>query len=83
MKSYSERLHDLGARCEMFWFVQAKGGAYLEMVQTPILPSILESGVLFLFRWALDDSVDAVLIAAVAAIHALLCNTSDQVCMLT
>ncbi|XP_048259249.1 RNA polymerase II-associated protein 1-like [Haliotis rufescens] len=60
---------------------KAKRGAYRDVVQTPILPAVVESGVVFLFRWALDDAVDTVLAAAVAAMHALICNPADQECL--
>ncbi|XP_046551211.1 RNA polymerase II-associated protein 1-like [Haliotis rubra] len=60
---------------------KAKRGAYRDVVQSPILPAVLESGVVFLFRWALDDTVDTVLAAAVAAMHALICNPADQECL--
>ncbi|XP_067681020.1 RNA polymerase II-associated protein 1-like [Haliotis asinina] len=64
------------------WVIyKAKRGAYRDVVQSPIVPAVLESGVVFLFRWALDDTVDAVLAAAVAAMHALICNPADQECL--
>ena len=34
---------------------------------------------IFLLRWSLDDSVDAVVVAAVAALNALLVNQADEV----
>ena len=49
---------------------QAKEGALDDFIQTPILPSILDGGVIFLLRWACDDSVDAVVAAAVSALCA-------------
>lgn len=59
--------------------MQAKGGYLDEYIQTPILPSILDAGVVFLLRWALDDSVEAVSAAAVLALQTLLCNPADEV----
>ena len=50
-----------------------------QLILTPILPSILDAGVIFLLRWSLDDSVDAVVVAAVAALNALLVNQADEV----
>ena len=61
---------------------QAKEGALDDFIQTPILPSILDGGVIFLLRWACDDSVDAVVAAAVSALCALLCNPADEVSIL-
>jgi hypothetical protein len=50
------------------------------MVQTPILASIIDAGVIFLFRWSLDDTVESVLAAAVIALNSLLVNQADEVC---
>ncbi|XP_052766756.1 RNA polymerase II-associated protein 1-like [Mya arenaria] len=57
---------------------QAKQGCLSELVQSPVLPSILDAGVVFLLRWSLDDSVDAVMAAAVAALNALIVNHADE-----
>ena len=59
--------------------MQAKAGALDDSLQTPILPSVLDGGIVFLLRWACDDSVDAVIAAAVSALCALLCNPADEV----
>ena len=63
-------------------YIQAKEGKLSQLVQTPILSSILDAGVIFLLRWSLDDSVDSVVIAAVAALNALLVNQADEVKLL-
>jgi len=47
-----------------------------------VLPSIIDAGVIFLLRWALDDSVEAVMVAVVAAFNSLLVNHADEVSML-
>lgn len=62
-----------------FIFLQAKAGTLIEYIQTPILPSILDGGVVFLIRMACDDSVAAVVVAAVFSLNALLCNPADEV----
>lgn len=62
-----------------FIFLQAKAGTLIEYIQTPILPSILDGGVVFLIRMACDDSVPAVVVAAVFSLNALLCNPADEV----
>ena len=59
--------------------MQAKAGVLDDSLQTPILPSVLDGGIIFLLRWACDDSVDAVVAAAVSALCALLCNPADEV----
>ena len=51
------------------------------MVQTPILASIIDAGVIFLFRWSLDDTVESVMAAAVIALNSLLVNQADEVCI--
>ena len=59
--------------------MQAKAGVLDDSLQTPLLPSVLDGGIIFLLRWACDDSVDAVVAAAVSALCALLCNPADEV----
>ena len=38
----------------------------------PLFPHLLEAGIVFLFRWALDDSNPAVAAAAIQGFHAIL-----------
>ncbi|XP_045186711.2 RNA polymerase II-associated protein 1-like [Mercenaria mercenaria] len=57
---------------------QAKEGNLEKMVQTPILPGIIDAGVIFLLRWSLDDSVESVVAAAVVALNSLLVNHADE-----
>ncbi|KAH3853182.1 hypothetical protein DPMN_095704, partial [Dreissena polymorpha] len=59
----------------------AKQGAFTELVESQVLPSILDAGVVFLLRWALDDSMEAVVVAAVCAFNSLLVNHSDEMCL--
>ena len=56
----------------------AKSGMFEESLQSLIIPSVINAGLVFLLRWALDDKIDNVLVAAVFALHALLTNTSDE-----
>lgn len=44
-----------------------------------MLTSLLDAGLLFLLRFALDDSVEGVMSAAVRALRALLVSTEDEV----
>ncbi|XP_076441793.1 RNA polymerase II-associated protein 1-like [Babylonia areolata] len=57
---------------------KAKEGSLDDLIQTPIIPSLLDAGVIFLLRWACDDSVDAAVAAAVSALCALVCNPADE-----
>ena len=43
---------------------------------------LLDAGVLFLLRWALDDSSDAVMAAAIHCFTAILIVPSDKVCII-
>ena len=48
------------------------------MVQSPVLPALIDAGVMFLLRWALDDSVEMVVSATVAALcNLLVCDADD------
>ncbi|KAL3875002.1 hypothetical protein ACJMK2_037944 [Sinanodonta woodiana] len=60
---------------------KAKDGSLDQLIQTPILPSILDAGVVFLLRWALDDSVDAVVVSAIAGLSSLLVNQADEMAL--
>ena len=51
------------------------GGALME----PLIPKLLEAGVLFLFRWSLDDSNEGVISACVEGLAALLVQPGDEV----
>lgn len=50
------------------------------LVQSPVLPALIDAGVMFLLRWALDDSVDMVVSSAVSALCSLLVSDADEVC---
>lgn len=45
----------------------------------PLLPSILEAGIVPLLRWALDDTSVTSIAATVTAIHSLFICKSDEV----
>ncbi|KAL4237863.1 RNA polymerase II associated protein 1 [Mactra antiquata] len=57
---------------------QAKEGNLSTLVQSPILPCIIDAGVIFLLRWSLDDNVESVMASTVAAFNALLVNHADE-----
>ncbi|XP_064621420.1 RNA polymerase II-associated protein 1-like [Lineus longissimus] len=55
----------------------AKQGLFIQCLMKPLIPTLLESGLVFLLRWALDDSLEQVQHAAVHAIHALVVDSND------
>jgi hypothetical protein len=44
-----------------------------------VIPALLEGGLLFIVRWALDDSTENPLSAAVSCLHSLLAVQQDEV----
>jgi hypothetical protein len=58
---------------------QARSGSFHEMLSSPIIPSLLDSGFVFILRWALDDSTENSMVAAINALHALLVCMEDEV----
>ncbi|XP_064600850.1 RNA polymerase II-associated protein 1-like [Liolophura sinensis] len=58
--------------------IKAKEGCFVHLLQSAILPIVLDAGLMFLLRWSLDDSVEAVNTAALAVSHAVLVNTADE-----
>ena len=77
-------------KCEGFQFhfihtpcipvlAQARRGEFHEVVSAPIIPALLDGGVVFVLRWALDDATDNSMAASVHALHALLVCEEDEV----
>ena len=58
---------------------QARHGEFCDCLSTGIIPSLIDAGFVFVVRWALDDSVDNSLTAAIDALHALIVCTDDEV----
>ncbi|CAH3186881.1 unnamed protein product, partial [Porites evermanni] len=56
---------------------QAQLGVFQEHLDDNIVSVLLDAGVLFLLRWALDDSSDAVIAAAIQCFAAILIVPSD------
>ena len=57
---------------------KVRNGELEAMVQSPVLPALIDAGVMFLLRWALDDSVEMVVSATVAALcNLLVCDADD------
>ncbi|XP_050407412.1 RNA polymerase II-associated protein 1 isoform X2 [Patella vulgata] len=61
--------------------IKCKEGEYAEYIKTAILPTVLNAGIIFLLRWALDDSNESIQMAAVFGVYSLICNTTDQNCL--
>ncbi|XP_068195704.1 RNA polymerase II-associated protein 1 isoform X2 [Antennarius striatus] len=60
---------------------QARAGAYLSDLKGSVTSTLLDAGLLFLLRFALDDSVEGVMSAAVHALKTLLVCDSDEECL--
>ncbi|KAI7804611.1 RNA polymerase II-associated protein 1 [Triplophysa rosa] len=59
----------------------ARAGEYTSSLKSSVLSCLLDAGLLFLLRFSLDDSVEAVMSAAVNALHALLVSSDDEDCL--
>ena len=51
---------------------RARHGAFHEQVSKPIIPVLMDAGIVFVLRWALDDSIDSSISAAINCLHKLL-----------
>uniref|UniRef100_A0AAR2L2G4 RNA polymerase II-associated protein 1 C-terminal domain-containing protein n=1 Tax=Pygocentrus nattereri TaxID=42514 RepID=A0AAR2L2G4_PYGNA len=60
---------------------KAHVGEYSSSLKGNVLTSLLDAGLLFLLRFALDDSVEGVMSAAVHALRALLVSPDDEECL--
>ncbi|XP_054653538.1 RNA polymerase II-associated protein 1 isoform X2 [Dunckerocampus dactyliophorus] len=60
---------------------KARAGEYHSTLKGSILSTLLDAGLLFLLRFALDDGVEGVMAAAVHALRALLVCTEDEECL--
>ncbi|KAK3093836.1 hypothetical protein FSP39_020762 [Pinctada imbricata] len=49
-----------------------------KLIQSPLLPAVLDAGIMFLLRWSLDDQVDAVVFSAISTLHSLLICQADE-----
>lgn len=58
---------------------QARSGEYWSSLKGSVISTLLDAGLLFLLRFALDDSVEGVMSAAVHALRALLVYADDEV----
>ncbi|XP_033498027.2 RNA polymerase II-associated protein 1 [Epinephelus lanceolatus] len=60
---------------------KACAGEYLSVLQGSVVSTLLDAGLLFLLRFALDDSVEGVMSTAVHALKALLVCAEDEECL--
>lgn len=58
---------------------RAHQGEYHDIVSGSVIDQLYEAGAPLLFRYALDESIEPVVMAAVQAVHALLVVSRDQV----
>ena len=63
-------------------WLQARRGEFTDSVQTPIIPALLDGGLVFILRWSLDDTTDTTIAAAVNCFHSLLVSEQDEVCVI-
>ncbi|XP_070836075.1 RNA polymerase II-associated protein 1 [Chaetodon trifascialis] len=60
---------------------KARAGEYLSVLKGSVTSTLLDAGLLFLLRFALDDGVEGVMSAAVHALKALLVCAEDEECL--
>ncbi|XP_029316428.1 LOW QUALITY PROTEIN: RNA polymerase II-associated protein 1 [Cottoperca gobio] len=60
---------------------KARAGEYLSFLKGSVVSTLLDAGLLFLLRFALDDGVEGVMSAAVHALKALLVCAEDEECL--
>lgn len=58
---------------------QARGQGYGSVLTASVVCTLLDAGLIFLLRFALDDSVEGVMSQAVHALRALLVCAQDEV----
>lgn len=59
--------------------LQARAGEYTSVLKGSVMSTLLDAGLLFLLRFALDDGVEGAMSAAVHALRALLVCAEDEV----
>uniref|UniRef100_A0A665VT72 RNA polymerase II associated protein 1 n=1 Tax=Echeneis naucrates TaxID=173247 RepID=A0A665VT72_ECHNA len=60
---------------------KARAGEFTSVLKGNVMATLLDAGLLFLLRFALDDSVEGVMSAAAHALKALLVCTEDEECL--
>ncbi|CAK6956948.1 RNA polymerase II-associated protein 1 [Scomber scombrus] len=60
---------------------KARAGEYMPVLKGSVMSTLLDAGLLFLLRFALDESVEGVMSVAVHALKALLVCAEDEECL--
>ncbi|XP_076021736.1 RNA polymerase II-associated protein 1 isoform X2 [Genypterus blacodes] len=60
---------------------KARAGEYVSVLKGSVMSTLLDAGLLFLLRFALDDKVEGVMSAAAHALKALLVCPEDEECL--
>ncbi|XP_015234732.1 PREDICTED: RNA polymerase II-associated protein 1 [Cyprinodon variegatus] len=60
---------------------KARAGRYQSVLKGSVTSTLLDAGLLFLLRFALDDNIEGVMSAAVHALKALLVCVEDEECL--
>ncbi|KAM3594246.1 uncharacterized protein V6R79_004737 [Siganus canaliculatus] len=60
---------------------KARAGEYTSVLKGSVMSTLLDAGLLFLLRFALDDSAEAAMSAAAHALNALLVCAEDEECL--
>ncbi|XP_061173807.1 RNA polymerase II-associated protein 1-like [Saccostrea echinata] len=58
--------------------VKTRNGDLEDQVNSAILPTVLNAGILFLVRWAMDDSVEGVVFMAIKTLHSIIMSEADE-----
>lgn len=66
-------------RSPLFIPLQARAGEYTSALNGCVVSTLLDAGLVFLLRFALDDGVEGVMSAAVHALKAFLVCAEDEV----
>ncbi|KAI0237577.1 RNA polymerase II-associated protein 1 [Lamellibrachia satsuma] len=56
----------------------ARNGSFYDCTSTAIIPALVDGGLVFILRWALDDSTENTMAAAVLCLHSLLVCQQDE-----
>uniref|UniRef100_A0A673C599 RNA polymerase II associated protein 1 n=1 Tax=Sphaeramia orbicularis TaxID=375764 RepID=A0A673C599_9TELE len=60
---------------------KAHNGEYQSALKGNVMSTLLDAGLIFLLRFALDDSIEGVMSAAMHALNTLLVCTEDEACL--
>ena len=63
----------------LYYIFQARHGCFHQVLSASLLPAMLEGGIIFILRWALDDSTDNTMSAAITVLHAFVISDTDEV----